>query len=285
MAKAPAFQFYSADWFIDTAQMSRAAKGLHIDLLAIQWSNKFIEADEKGNPVGLSIEDLALWETIRHKYILSEGKLTNQKLEERRAAHEAFRDRQSENGARGGRPKSQTKAKQKPNKSHLKPKLNPDESQKNPLEDEDEDEVEEVIEEGNEELGDGVEEGHNPYLIPAMLVAWKKSIPTYPEDHDKDFPALLALSEFICKQAKTPYNPRDGNCMSIILTQWEKWAVFVSKHDFFKRYSLAQVNTHSQNILQSIEDGQHNGRQQNANGQNQQPRGTIISGEKSFGKL
>lgn len=277
MAKAPAFQFYSADWFIDTAQMSRAAKGLHIDLLAIQWSNKFIEADENGNPVGLSADDLALWETIRHKYILSDGKLTNQKLEERRAAHENFRGRQAKNGGKGGRPKNQKEPTQNPNITQTKPKLNPNESQKNPLEDEDEEE-DEVKE---EEMGDGVEEGHNPYLVPAMLVAWKKHIPTYPEEQAKDFPALLSLSEFICKQEKMPYNPRDGDCMSHILTQWEKWAVFVSNDDFYKPFSLASINANSQTILQKMQ----NGTKRKTNQQGQQPRGTVITGDKDYGRL
>lgn len=287
MAKAPAFQFYAADFLTDTSDWTPEEVGVFIRLLSTQWINGSLpkEMDRLARISGTAVATMVeIWLTLGCKFVEGpDGKLFNPKLEEIRHQRENFLKKQSEKGKKS--------AARRKNEPRLEQRLirgyntgsNSVATENQPLEDEVEEEIE--GEEGKEEMGDGVEEGHNPYLIPAMLVTWKKNIPTYPEDHDKDYPALLALSEFICKQAKAPYNPRDGGCMSLILTQWEKWAVFVSKHDFFKRYSLAQVNTHSQNILQSIEDGKHNGRQSNQNGQNQQPRGTVISDEKEFGKL
>jgi hypothetical protein len=141
-----------------------------------------------------------------------------------------------------------------------------------------ENEIENEIE---EEKGEGVEEGDNPYLIPAMMVTWKKHIPKYPEEREKDFPALQGLSEFICKQQNMPYNPRDGGCMSTILISWEKWAVFVSNDDFYKPFSLSSINTNSQTIFQKM----NNGTKRTTNQQDQQPRGAVISGQKDYGKL
>lgn len=153
MAKAPAFQFYSADWFIDTAQMSRAAKGLHIDLLAIQWSNGFIECDINGNPVALSGDDLALFRLICGKYsVTAPGKLQNLKLEEVRAKQLKFSAKQREKGLKGGRPK--------PDQSQSKAKPNPEEIQMKAII---EDEVEDVDEVVDEIQVGGTGEGWNQF--------------------------------------------------------------------------------------------------------------------------
>lgn len=281
MAKAPAFQFYAADFLTDTSDWTPEEVGVYIRLLSTQWINGSLpnEMDRLARISGTAVATMVeIWLTLGCKFVEgSDGKLFNPKMEEVRHQRENFLKKQSEKGK-----KSAERRKIEPRlKSGYNSGSNLVATKNQPIEDEVEEEIEE--EEGKEKKGDGVEEGHNPYLIPAMLVTWKKNAPKYPEDQDKDFPALLALSEFICKQANAPYNPRDGDCMSLILTQWEKWAVFVSNHDFFKRYSLAQVNTHSQNIYQSMLDGTDKRRKTNQ--QNAQPTGVVISGAKDYGKL
>lgn len=262
MAKAPAFQFYTADWFIDTAQMSREAKGLHIDLMAIQWSNGFVEADEFGFPLGFSESDLGLFKTIKHKYLFADGKLINPKLEEIRAVRSKFATKQSGNGSKGGRPRknydfenpdeSQEKPKENPNESQIVKINNPEISQKKPLEDEDED-IEDY-----EEGGTGEETKPPPvFLVPAMLVEWKKHKPGYPEDREKDFPALQSIAEFICNQAHTAYDPRDGDVFEAVMSRWAALAAFIPTHKLFRNYSLAQVDRHSQSILQSLNDNEN----------------------------
>ena len=282
MAKAPAFQFYAADFLTDTSDWTPEEVGVYIRLLSTQWINGSLPNDMgrlariSGTAVATMVE---IWLTLGCKFVEApDGKLLNPKLEEVRYQRETFLKKQSEKGKKS--------AARRKNEPRLETRLsrgynsgsNSVATETQPIEDE----VEEEIEDEKEKKGDGVEEGkENSYLLPAMIQTWKKHKPGYPEDREKDLPALLDLSQFICKQANVPYNPRDGECMELVLTLWEKWAVFVSNHDFFKRYSLAQVNTHSQNIFQSMTDGSA----KRTNKQNQQPTGVVISGTKDYGKL
>lgn len=93
-------------------------KSLHIDLMAESWVNGGLQ-DEKGYPFGLSDEDKIIWEKIKDKWTLTDGRWINQRLEDEREKKTKFIDHQVENGKKGGRPK-------KPNEN---PSQNPTETQ------------------------------------------------------------------------------------------------------------------------------------------------------------
>ena len=80
--KAPAFQFYAADFLVGTAMMSAEEVGGYIRLLCYQWTHGSIPNDDAvlqrltgcgGNAVA----------SIRHKFgIGSAGGLVNERLEQ-----------------------------------------------------------------------------------------------------------------------------------------------------------------------------------------------------------
>jgi uncharacterized protein YdaU (DUF1376 family) len=95
--KAPAFQFYAADFLVGTAMMSAEEVGGYIRLLCYQWTHGSIPDDDAvlcrltgcgGNAVA----------SIRHKFgIDSAGSLVNARLEEVRHKSVEFRGKQSAN--------------------------------------------------------------------------------------------------------------------------------------------------------------------------------------------
>lgn len=120
--KTPSFKFYIRDWAHGTRLLSYAQKGFFIELLCDQWDYGFIKATEDGLPANYkSKEARRLFEGIKDKFVFSDGKLINSKLERVRIKSETFSQIQSEKGKQGGRPRkpneSQTIPEQKPNKT------------------------------------------------------------------------------------------------------------------------------------------------------------------------
>jgi len=119
--KPPAFQFYADDFVAGTSILSTEEIGAYILLLCHQWNAGSIPNDDK---LILRIAkitqpfDLGL---LRSKFELVDGCLKNARLERERLKQQAYREKQAENGAKGGRPK--TLAFPKPNPTH-----NPNES-------------------------------------------------------------------------------------------------------------------------------------------------------------
>lgn len=117
--KPPAFQFYPDDFLGGTLHFTDAEVGLYIRLLSVQWSAGSLPDDDAelasygkgGTPV----------HRVREKFQKgSDGRLRNERLEVERRKQAEFRDKQAENGRKGGRPArkglglsglSQTKAK------------------------------------------------------------------------------------------------------------------------------------------------------------------------------
>jgi hypothetical protein len=289
MAKDPTFPFYATDYLVDTLRWSRGMKSLHVDLLAESWVNGGLE-DDGGHPMGLDGEDLVLWEKIKHKWVKRDGLWVNEKLEDVRVKRENFREKQREVGKKGGRPKKTVPSEEKPdtynsgNPKITQPFYNsePNPIEKNKaietlLEDENEDENENENEEGG--VGETLQQAK--YLVPEMLSRWKQHAPDYPVDPEKDLEALQRIGKFLAKCLALPYDPMDSQTVTRILDDWEKVAAFVSEHDFFRNYSLSQVDTHSQNILQSMKNASRK-----TNIQNKQPGGIAIpAGPRQYGKL
>lgn len=125
---------------------------------------------------------------------------------------------------------------------------------------------------------------HDPpvkHLVPLMLANWLKKLPDYPQDSEKDSQALGGLSRFIAKVKKEAYEPDNGSCVDIILASWDKVAEFVSKDDFYKSFSLHQVERHIQNILQRMKN-----ERSKTGTENQKPTGVAVpSGPRTYGRL
>jgi len=102
MAKAPAFQFYAADFLTDTAEMTDQEVGVYIRLLSHQWVNGSLHSDPKRLANGVAIGVLEVWQELEHKFPLcDDGRRRNQRLEETRQQQQDYRDKQAEAGRQG----------------------------------------------------------------------------------------------------------------------------------------------------------------------------------------
>lgn len=106
----PYFPYYPAAFDLSTAEFTLSEVGAYQRLLNHQWANGSVPGD------GIKALSLILrctpstaksiWNTISIKFVRGEdGRWRNQKMERVRAEAEAFRAKQAENGARGGRPR------------------------------------------------------------------------------------------------------------------------------------------------------------------------------------
>lgn len=124
MAKAPAFQFYAADFLTDTADWSNIEVGIYMRLLCHQWINGSIpKAQDRACRVAHNdpIEFGIAWKVVGAKFIdaAEEGKLINQKLESVRKTRQEYVDKQVEFGKQGAKERWKDKV---PNKvAHRKP--------------------------------------------------------------------------------------------------------------------------------------------------------------------
>lgn len=108
MTKAPAFQFYAAEYLADmnVQLLTLEQEGAYIRLLAFCWREGRVPNNDlrlaalcKGCKVAILAAVKALFEPT------DDGQfLIHKRLEKERAKHDAFRERQTQNGARGGRP-------------------------------------------------------------------------------------------------------------------------------------------------------------------------------------
>lgn len=102
MAKAPAFQFYAADFLTDTAEMTDQEVGVYIRLLSHQWINGSLHGDPNRLTNGVAIGVLEVWDEIKHKFpIGDDGRRRNPRLEETRKQQQEYREKQAEAGKRG----------------------------------------------------------------------------------------------------------------------------------------------------------------------------------------
>lgn len=109
MSKAPAFQFYAADFLVGTLEMSLAETGLYIKLLALSWDKGPLplETSRLARMAGTSEEQfLELWEAVQPKWKRTKAGYINERLETQRAKRKAFADAQAEKAKRRWRGKS-----------------------------------------------------------------------------------------------------------------------------------------------------------------------------------
>lgn len=89
------------------------------------------------------------------------------------------------------------------------------------------------------------------FLVPEMMKEWKKVFKNYPDKKDYDFPALLKIAQFIAEK-------QGIDCDIGLMPLFKQLSEYISRHDFYKNYSLMQVSKHIQNIVNSINNGELN---------------------------
>lgn len=98
--KAPAFQFYASDFYMDTIAWTDEMVGLHIRLLCQQWTNGKIESDEN-YPVHLTEKQKKNFDKIRGKYEEKNGFFFNKKLMKVKQKRDEFIKKAIKTGTEG----------------------------------------------------------------------------------------------------------------------------------------------------------------------------------------
>lgn len=118
MSKAPAFQFYAADFLIDTAEMTGQEVGIYIRLLCYQWVNESLPSDPK-RLSSIAIDLLDVWQDISYKFVEGDdGRLRNPRLEETRRVQQEHSEKRRIAGSKGGKAK-QANSKKSSNATNL----------------------------------------------------------------------------------------------------------------------------------------------------------------------
>jgi hypothetical protein len=103
-------------------------------------------------------------------------------------------------------------------------------------------------------------EKYEKLLLPEMLKVFKNEMPDYFESEEKDFPALLKIANYISKIYKLPDNilTQTESDKKEICRRWGDLVEVISKDNFFKNYSIQQVEKHFQSICQKQKNGTTN---------------------------
>ena len=114
VSKAPAFQFYAQDFLTGVMDLTMEERGLYITLLARQWAI-FNEngIPKKRLPFWLGFEWENLPGLVKEKFTDNGDYFFNKRLQETFLDLKSYKEKQSINGKKGGRPKTQTKAKKR----------------------------------------------------------------------------------------------------------------------------------------------------------------------------
>lgn len=108
MVDSPAFQFYAAEYLADAnvQAMSLAQEGIYVRLLAYCWREGSLPNDDKILSrlcKGCSANSLI---EVKQRFALNpNGRLVHIRLETERIKQSDFREKQKENGKKGGRPR------------------------------------------------------------------------------------------------------------------------------------------------------------------------------------
>lgn len=106
MSSSPAFQFYTKDFITGTVHMTAEEVGAYIRLLCHQWEHGSIPDTEIRQLRVAGCKKQAL-EVVLEKFIKTEKGIINKRLEESREQQMLYKQKQSENGKKGGRPKKE----------------------------------------------------------------------------------------------------------------------------------------------------------------------------------
>lgn len=106
--KAPAFQFYPADWVMSTRTMPAEARGVYIDLLSFAWTEDGLPADLAGldSYVGLTKGKFKrLWDAhLAGRFEpRDDGKIVNPRQEVEREKQRRWREKSAKGGKASGK--------------------------------------------------------------------------------------------------------------------------------------------------------------------------------------
>jgi len=121
---APAFQVYAKDEYTEQAALSNEEFGAYMRGKMYAWSSGPLPLDNAKRARLLSVDQAAfpaVWAAIVHLWTETPDGWVNGPLEAQRTAHAEHRERQAENGRKGGRPAVQ----KNPNETQTKPTDNP----------------------------------------------------------------------------------------------------------------------------------------------------------------
>lgn len=105
MNPSPAFQFYPHDFLVGTADFSCEEVGAYIRLLCYQWAKGGLPKDDKKLMQLSGITDPYVLGNVSVKFRLCEdGLMRNDRLEKVRSLQIEYREKQIENGKKGGNP-------------------------------------------------------------------------------------------------------------------------------------------------------------------------------------
>jgi hypothetical protein len=91
----------------------------------------------------------------------------------------------------------------------------------------------------------------NENLVGLMLSDWKEVFPGYPDDQQKDFPALLSIGYKIGKSlGLTKHDVLNGS-QPKILESFQKVLKTVSDDSWYSKYSISQIDKHWQGLYQT----------------------------------
>lgn len=103
MGKDPAILWYWNDWHGKTVTLSRFLKGCYMDLLHAQFNNGRLSLEDIKIVLGTDL--VAAWPTLQKKFTVDEaGKYFNERIEHEKEKRAKFKEKQSINGKKGGRP-------------------------------------------------------------------------------------------------------------------------------------------------------------------------------------
>jgi hypothetical protein len=94
-------------------------------------------------------------------------------------------------------------------------------------------------------------------LIPKMAAEFKRINPNYPENIEKDYPALLKISNFLAENGGIEKDVGEI-FIELIIPYWRQICEHVANDNFFKNYSISQIEKHIQSIVLSIQNGTGN---------------------------
>ena len=108
MTKPPAFQFYAKDWLTGTLELTLAARGAYITLMAYQWDKGSIPADDKPamkRVLSCSTRELqTVWKTVKVHFTRGDdGLWRNSRLEKVRIEQDTHRTERSSAGVSGAK--------------------------------------------------------------------------------------------------------------------------------------------------------------------------------------
>ncbi len=111
MGKAPAFQFYAADFIIGVINFTPAQVGGYVRLLALSWDKGPVplDPDERASWIGAPRKQSDdIWRVVSKKWVETTEGFINERLEDQRAERAAFSAAQADRGRRSGDARKRT---------------------------------------------------------------------------------------------------------------------------------------------------------------------------------